>query len=168
MTDAEYEVQKARIQALSDKWLTPLGLRWWRTEMAYYREGLPEDMKRERGTSVAATTKADWKYLDALISFDLMLTKDIDDEHLEWLFIHEMMHVLLHEMRWQEHENADNLDHEERVATMLAKAFVWTYEAGQESVKVAEPVNEPAVEAPKMNGQLDPATQTYLEATRMG
>lgn len=38
--------------------------------------------------------------------------------------IHECMHALVQEMRWQE-ADADNIRHEERVCTQLAMAFLW-------------------------------------------
>ena len=133
MTDAEYAELKARLQLLAAKWHAVLGLKDWHVKYRYCRTGLPPRGLDTPDTSTVALARArvSWQYLDAEISFDMPLAAELDDKRLEWVFVHECMHVLINEMRWQDHGDADNLDHEERVATVLARSFIWAYEAGR-------------------------------------
>lgn len=125
VTDAEYEQQKARVQALADKWIGPLGLKWWKIRIDYSRERLPvkDDGNTTEDTFCAMQVQASWKYLRAVITVSVPAIADIGDEELEWVFVHECAHVLLNEMRWA--DQADWLDHEERCASQLANSFLW-------------------------------------------
>jgi hypothetical protein len=139
MTDKEYRQQKARIIALTKKWITPLGLRWWKVEIVYSRDGLdqPEDENR----CLIAQTTVDWHYLLATITFDMRQLGDQSDAELESYFVHECCHILVNEMRmWAGEEmsrdkHEEVIKHEERVVTMLTKAFLWTRQAGNEEAK---------------------------------
>lgn len=119
MKDAEYEKQRDRIRALADKWLEPLGLLMWRrVHLAFsddVKAGSPECVGEAR---------VSWEYQEATITFYLPNVVGLDDEDLEYAFVHECQHVLVHEMRWQD-ADTDNIRHEERVCTTLARAFVW-------------------------------------------
>ena len=131
MTDAEYKAAKKRVQAVADRWRTVLGLGWWRITFVWSRTEKATDEERHgRDFNCIADTSVKWQYLDATITFYLPMVTGVSDDHLDYIVRHEFMHVLVREMRWQDHGDADNLDHEERVATTLAKAFAWTREAG--------------------------------------
>lgn len=121
MTDSEYEAQKARIQALIERWVKPLGLAWWKLNFEWERDRCKDDVTLGDGysTHVAMRCYADWRYMEATIIVFLPSVAERRDDELEPLFVHELMHVFLREMREK------GLDHEERVATTLAKAFVW-------------------------------------------
>ena len=68
------------------------------------------------------------------------------DAELEKVFVHECMHLLLHETRagtvcdcpW-------DIRHEERVATTLQKAFQWIWDAAYEAGKGARDVPDGVV-----------------------
>jgi hypothetical protein len=126
MDDAEYEKQKARLIALSEAWIHPIGLGWWRVNLSYDRTGEDffasvEKAGNFRSQSVARCF-ADWKYGIATILWNMPELPDLDDDELEHTFVHELMHIFLNEVRG---EGADWMDHEERVATTLEKAFIW-------------------------------------------
>jgi hypothetical protein len=56
---------------------------------------------------------------------------ELSDEDLERCVVHELVHVFLNEAR----ENGEDwLDHEERVASTLAQAFIWLRDHARESV----------------------------------
>lgn len=127
MDDAEYEHQKARIQALIERWLKPLGLHWGRTTFIYERDSGEFQRLRDEHCGdnsgldrpAVAFCTADWRYGQASIYFNMLVVAGEDDDVLEEYFVHELMHIFLSEMR------EEGRDHEERVATTLAKAFLW-------------------------------------------
>lgn len=119
----KHEEQRARIRSLADKWLKPLGLLWWeRIEFSYFDNRHHFD--RDSGNEALFITYADWRYLDALVEVNLALAAELGDERLELCFVHEMMHIHLDELQVSEEYH----DHEERVATCLARAFLWAVE----------------------------------------
>ena len=77
-----------------------------------------------------AHTSASWAYLDAAIHFNLSGLMAYTDAELEVVIIHEYMHILVHEMRSVANCECEQFDirHEERVCTMLQRAFAWTKE----------------------------------------
>ena len=131
MTDAEHEQLQSRIQTIADAWQKPLGLRWWHISFYYHRdsaafhESCPDDISLES----MAYTSASWAYLDAAVHFNLPLLTHSDDTELEEMVVHEYMHIIVHEMRAGTRCDCEyDIRHEERVCTMLARAFVWTKE----------------------------------------
>lgn len=144
MTDAEYNVQKKRLKTLQDKWVAPLGLRWWKVTFSYSREPLKSDATD--GRTCLAQTMVDWEYLNATITFDMQCIAGESDDDLEKTFVHECMHVFVHEMRmWAgpelTHEKQEEaMKHEERVVTQLANAVIWTRTAGFDEGKKSVPI----------------------------
>lgn len=136
MNDKEFKEQKRRLLKLVDRWITPLGLRWWKVDIVYSRESLSTERHKEDGHICQATTQVDWEYINATITFDIQAISLLKDEELESIFVHECCHILVHEMRmWALPEMSQGkldeaMKHEERVVTQLAKAFLWTREAG--------------------------------------
>ena len=126
MTDAEYRVAKKRIEALIEKWARPTGLRWWKIQYEYFRgpfPAYPGEVPNGRGDEPAADCKVRWQYGKAWIRFDVDALGPYTDKELEWVVVHEHMHVFLNEMR------EEGVDHEERVASNLADAFIWLRES---------------------------------------
>lgn len=126
MNDEEYEVQQARVQALFSKWVKPLGLGWWVITTEWVREYKNAEPKgKVFGTNerdVCLNCSASWKYGTATIRCYLPLIADMSDTELEQSIVHELMHIMVNECRV---DGDDWLDHEERVCTTLAKAFLW-------------------------------------------
>lgn len=116
MTDAEFEAQKQRVQAVADKWLKRLGLKWWTIKLEYSDQVLPGTAADTVCTFSCVTS---WEYLMATITCGLPLIAGLSDEEMELQFVHECMHVHTAEL-----EPADQM-RAERVCTALAKAFLW-------------------------------------------
>ena len=139
MTDAEFEVQKKRIEKLRKWWYGALGLGWWLITYQYVRDGFEVD--GERAPNTVASTHADWRYLHATIQWNIRAldSKEIGDEELEGIFVHEVMHIFVNEFRdgsqQSERTERDALAHEERVCTQLAKAFLWTRDKALKEAK---------------------------------
>jgi hypothetical protein len=128
MTDADFEKEMARVKIAVDRWYEPLGLRLWqRVDVRYWREPLTDD--NGQPLTVVADCHADWKYLCAQFRFCLPKTADWDDDQLDYIVRHEMLHALVNEMRAD--GGQDNIDHEERVVTNLAMVLGWVREQGQ-------------------------------------
>ena len=130
LTDAEFEEQRQRILALIDRWQTCLGLRWWKVTHTYERGEYHSN--GSYAPEVVANTAVMWEYLHATVTWNMTKVADQDADDLEYAFVHECMHVLVHEMRvWRPNGeppiiNEMEREHEERVCTQLAKAFIWT------------------------------------------
>ncbi len=125
MTDQEYKSQKKRIQILIDKWISPLGLRWWRIRFNYFREDRKNGETSYRPLigedgdwKVMFATTCDPYYLTASIDCYLPTILEADNDEVEECFLHELMHVILSPM----HHKATRKE-EELVATNLARAF---------------------------------------------
>lgn len=127
MNDREYRQQKRRIRRLIRRWENALGLRWWRISHVYYREGLQEASKE--GASTLAQCTAQWEYRLATVRWSMPDVKEVADDELDEAFVHEMMHVFVSEMREGADHDIQGV-HEEAVCTLLARAFVWTWNAG--------------------------------------
>lgn len=123
MNDAEYEKERSRVLGCFEKWRKPIGLDFWTIHYTWDRSSSPDSVANADGyrLRVAMRTYADWRYLEATIIVFLPDTETLDDEELEYTCVHEFMHLFLAEL---DIPNEDK-SHEERVATMLAKAFQW-------------------------------------------
>lgn len=113
-----------KINSLFEKWVTRLGLRWWNIKVVFYDD--PSEIvtrfKEDDTTVCVAVTHSDWRYAEAKISVNLPAWKDVTKDEAETIVIHELVHVLVNEMR------TSGNDHEERVVTNIVKAFRWTVE----------------------------------------
>lgn len=124
MKDAEYEALKERIETLFDYWQARLGLKWWRVWRSYVRDASEFRVDDERKPDTSACAEVDWRYLEATIKFNMLPCSRCEDDELEYVIVHELCHVLINETRGPELKAYQG--HEERVATTLAKAFIWT------------------------------------------
>jgi hypothetical protein len=125
VTDAEFEAAVARIGRIRERWQEPLGLDDWRVTWKFEREH-SEELK-----DVVANCNVSWEYEMATVTWFIpqVLNCEFDDDDLEQIVVHEIMHILLNEMR---EDTKKRINHEERVATRLAKAFIRTREAATE------------------------------------
>ncbi len=126
MTDYDHEAQRERIETVYQKWRPILGLDSWEVTRRY-NDGAFIEADGRPSEDASASTSVRWEYQHASIDFNLRLTADMDDDHLEYVVIHECMHILTNEMRslcTKGHRIA--IKHEERVCTMLAWAFMRT------------------------------------------
>ena len=126
MTDAEFEGLKSKLMALDEMWCETLGLRWWALGYVYDRQG----KKPSSGTfSEVARCDVKWWRKVAVITFDMPALLKSPDDELEKVFVHELMHIFLHEARELDNGDSSVFKHEERVATDLTSAFLWLKES---------------------------------------
>jgi len=110
------------VRKLFKKWTYLLGLRWWHVSLTIITDPqeINEAFRDSEYGSVVATSHADWRYLDAEIKVNMPALAREDKSEIERVIVHELCHVLVNEMR------EEGIDHEERVASTLASAFLWT------------------------------------------
>jgi hypothetical protein len=117
---------EARVQAFVDKWAKPLGLKWWEISICYVYDpaSVLSHFRNDDGVTFFKVYP-DWRYMTAKIYANAPEVESLDDYQLEKFVLHELCHILVHEMREGE------IHHEERVVTTLQHAFMWTWRAGK-------------------------------------
>lgn len=138
MTDAEYAVQKARVQRLIDRWVKPLGLGWWSWEYIFYRGPIPSEKTALFLISVR------FEYGDATMSINAESVAEIDDEELERAWAHEMGHVFtlpLKDAVGRDITGSQLAFLEEHQATAIGKSLQWL-RAAVEPERGAFPLDE--------------------------
>lgn len=117
------KAQIRRIKKLGDKWLTPMGLKWWSIEHRFNASRKPFRHEGDRETVMKTTTA--WQYRRAWIDFNVPLIATLSDHEVEHDYVHELCHILVEEMRGNP---SDEQMHCERAVDSLADAFMWTRE----------------------------------------
>lgn len=112
ITLEQFDATMARIDPLLDKWMPLLGLADWTIRARYVLAS--QDMEYP---TAQAECDARWQYMHAVIRFNVPELVQADDGEIEHVVVHELMHVLVNEMR------EDGIAHEERVCEMLARAM---------------------------------------------
>jgi len=123
---------KELIDQAFKKWVERLGLMWWDVDVHFYDD--PGEIVRlfrqaDNEDVVAAFVDSNWMYAHAKISINLPAFDEMEPREIEKIILHELIHILLNEMRQGE------LHHEERVVTGLTKAFFWVVAAVEEELK---------------------------------
>lgn len=135
MRDTEYNAVRDYCKDLAIRWITLTGCGWDHVELLWSdqyfsveKDGHPPDC--------LAYCDADWRYLHASIVFSVPKLAEKFDQgqpknpsEIRELVVHELMHVLLNEMReYDKSDHTGTVGHEERVATRLARAFTYTWD----------------------------------------
>lgn len=142
MDEKAAKAQIRRLQALSKKWIGPIGLKWWeKIDIVYSREGLG---KREDDTPVLARTWADHRYQSAEITFSLPMCAKRSDEELESDFVHELTHLPLARLGWLlRSEMKPRLDEAqaavEETTTIISRMLRWARTAGRRDANPGPP-----------------------------
>lgn len=136
MDDVEFEAQKTRIKPVIDVWIKRLGLRWWRRiDIEYHRDGHALSGMGHPGA--AAVTHVHWEYKDAEVYFDVSKAAGFNDDDLEYMVVHELMHIFLQQVvtAFVDDNTMTGIqgEHVERTATELAQAFIWVRDFERDS-----------------------------------
>lgn len=133
MNDAEFEAAKERIKAIIDIWHSTLGLNWWHMTYEYSRDGMVS--QSEGNNTCLGMARVLWQYQTACLTFNVPALEGETDAEIERVVLHEMMHVFLNETRG----DGDDWDkHEDRVASTLTSAIIWTRDMQNEEAKDGE------------------------------
>lgn len=109
-----------RLGVLTSHWIPICGLDSWGLSFDYQ---ITEDPETPKAIGIA---RVDSKYKTASIIFNLakMLNNDQTLEQTEYVVVHELAHVLVHEMRGAMNWDDNDMWHEERVVTEIACALL--------------------------------------------
>jgi predicted SprT family Zn-dependent metalloprotease len=127
MNNKQYKTIHNKIDAQIREWKSLLWLGMWTININYItkidqiKKYFP---KKSDGSIVLARTYSSWQYMTADIDINVPQWENLSDDEIRDYVVHELCHVLLDEM----HNCDKDPMHEERVATMLQTAFVWTYD----------------------------------------
>jgi hypothetical protein len=121
MNDYQFHRVKNKLQKYLKTWKVLLGLQWYRLDVLFDRDSIRRpDPENPGGTIVTyATTSCSYEYLQAAIQFSVPGLQDKDDADLERVVIHELLHVVVNEMR----DASRSTKHEERVVSVLEEVF---------------------------------------------
>ena len=122
--------KKKLFSKLVRKWIGKVWVGWWRIDIIYLTNkeyAKAEGYKNKHARCSVATCHTTWNYLEAVINVNKDALKALSDERIEYCVVHELMHILLNEMR------EDGTEHEERVATLLARSFILCNEVKNET-----------------------------------
>lgn len=123
MDNALYHAASDRIEAAVDRWRGLLGMHGWRINRSFHdgQYVMPDG----RVSIAPASSHVKWEYLYAHLDFNVEEMAGMDDARVEEIVVHELMHVMVNEMRdLCAEEHPILIKHEERVCETLAQAFI--------------------------------------------
>ncbi len=103
---------REKVLALHEKWRRRLCLTWWEGTLC-----INDYLSGQDGNNTLADCTADWKYQTYTIRINRSDAMELSDGELEKMIIHELLHVVVNEMR------EGDVSHEERVVTNLETAI---------------------------------------------
>jgi predicted aminopeptidase len=127
VNDAEYEAQRDRFLALSDKWSNRLGLTHWRRTYNFHRAMPCDDAGVHNGTLMSVAPS--WQYMTATFNVYLAALIELDDEELARALFHEMAHCFVNEMG-EDFTDPVAVAHQERAVSMISHAIYEAYQEG--------------------------------------
>lgn len=100
------------------KWCKKTWAGWWSIDVVYYSANEFLNKEEDAGIFTLATCHTNWQYMTAKINVNSDVLEGMENDEIEYSAVHELMHLFLNEMR------CEGIEHEERVATMLARSFI--------------------------------------------
>lgn len=154
MTDAEYEAAKERIVQYAAYWIPILGLSDWEISWTLTKRGLGIESTAGAAYTVSGTCHAAPEYLTAGITFDVGMLFDCDDDELEAIVLHELVHCRTEEAR--QVKESDEQYHIEHLTTQIERALLRARDMGRRDSDVdADIDSDGTVEAGEDGGVVD-------------
>lgn len=132
LSEREAAKQAKRLTKLANKWVDLIGLKQWEISFSISDETLTLGHGSDESEQAAVCWSL-WQYLEAGITFSGPFLLQADDDELEAVFLHELMHLHLSELRPPEDDDDDHVRHEERVTTLLSRAVRDVYRHGYDA-----------------------------------
>lgn len=127
-------------------WVGALGLKWYETEIRYYNHRAD---KNDNESTTLATTWSQWCYRKIIISFYLPAIDEafgLDEEKVDRLIIHEVMHGFISPMRptpganLTQRESELMIQMEEMAVSNLTTAFWFMFREAKRIGSESKPV----------------------------
>ena len=124
LTDERYEHWKSKTHDRILFWRHVLRLEPWRIDIDWATEGGRHDDDFNTYMMISSS----WRYQTIALTIYVNCLESInpDDEHLDEMIVHELLHAHMNEMR-AHNDDMENLtaqnDHEERVVTILSRVI---------------------------------------------
>lgn len=128
MDDKEFEKQRERVLAIFNSWRDLLSLNSHRFSISY-------DRNNDNDKTTVARVWANWEYMTHHVKFYMPQVLEIEeDDQLEELVVHELVHVLLDPLSKQLKEDGDEakLAINEFVTTNIAYRLIWARDKSKE------------------------------------
>lgn len=111
------QLQK-RIKKIAEEWIDFAGFRWWQIDLVYIYD------RHETVRDVQADCKTMWAYRRARIQFFLaaLMESDYSDEELEDIIVHELSHILVASLVYDD----TDIDKMECAVENVARALLFT------------------------------------------
>lgn len=113
-------------------WVYNLGIQRWNIRVDF-RDSFPED-NQNPSFPITMFNVTMWSMQEAIIMVSVPQTKGLTDEEIEKDVLHELIHVIVNEIRWDTNRNPErghgcacDHDHEERVVSELTE-ILWNQE----------------------------------------
>lgn len=103
---------RRKLTTYTRRWQKLLGLGDWTVRIVF-------SDKRDKHPDTMATSASYWEYRDGTIHYYLPSIEGSTDFELERIAVHELLHMVVGEMRTDE-----KAQHEERVVTALSDSFL--------------------------------------------
>jgi hypothetical protein len=129
VTKKEFAQEKARVRRLFRRWIDRMGY-WsgWDFTFTYTDTAWEPTENPNELVEMEITSSAMYQYAHIVINCEV--TAKRTDADLELTIVHELQHPILEAMH---HWRADDHFAEEYAATILARRFIHTFEAGKKS-----------------------------------
>jgi hypothetical protein len=129
LTDREFKAQCRRLRRLEKRWTAALGLQRWRIQSHYHRDDQWFHDWDADDPVPAGLTRTRWEYREATIHWHMPAIAEWNDDDLENVVVHELMHIMIQTVVDGLVEGGEVTEigrrHIELAATELARAFVW-------------------------------------------
>ena len=129
----EMEALREKCESFFEEWRMRMGLNWWDITYNYYSD--TGDFIRDHDRIVLMQCSTDWTRINSVIDVCVPALSGKTDKQIERTVVHELVHILVNEMA--ELDDPDS-KHQERVVSLLTKAFMWTRELTQDEFKEKE------------------------------
>ncbi len=123
MTDKDYRAQFKRWDKIRNYWDSRLVFPGWRINMLVGRGFCPTELEDRFSCQTVAVTVAQYEYATADVYFFASMFSKLDDDRLEFIFLHEMGHVLL-KMLQAPKPTREQMLREEKCATDFANLML--------------------------------------------
>ena len=115
MTDDEFDVMSEKVEGLITLWKPFFGIENWSLTIEFFRGPIPGN------EDAVGCCHSLWEYMDATLQFNLAELAENGDEQLEGVVIHEMLHIIVDELKTKKGSPERVVTHLSRILQRVSK-----------------------------------------------